>query len=257
MKPLFTALLLSSGLGSTLLPYVLEPAKPFSPWPLPIRAAADGGSDVSFDACVYVDPTGYRWKAPRGTITDGASIPTACLSFVGDRRDARWRGAALMHDAYCGRANSTGDSYRKATWQRVNRMFYDACLAGGTPRMKASLMYSAVWLFNRRWTYVDRQSSEYLAALGQAGGTALAEGQATAANIQARLVANRIVLDAQRTEIQRLNLDGVAESLKMQQFQELVSYAKVDSLSLPKLDSLLQVATPQLKKGTVLVLPGQ
>lgn len=257
MKPLFAALLLGTSICSAWIPFATEQTRPFSPWPLPIQAAADGNNDVSFAACLYTDPTGYRWKAPKGTVTDGASIPTACLSFIGDRRDARWRGAALLHDAYCGQANTTGDSYRKATWQRVNRMFYDACLAGGTPRMKASLMYSAVWLFNRRWTYVDQRSPEYLAALAQAGGTALAEGQKSAANLQATLRANMVVMNAQRAEIQRLNLDQVVESLKMQQFQELSSYAKIDSLSLPKLDSILLVATPQLKKGLVLVLPGQ
>ncbi|WP_166647957.1 DUF1353 domain-containing protein [Hymenobacter sp. UV11] len=240
------------GTNATLLPPTA-----FNPWPLPVHAATNGSDDVSFRSCSYIDPNGYKWTAPVGTITDGASIPTICLSFVGDRRDERWRGASLLHDAYCGKANSSGNSYHKATWQKVNRMFYNACLAGGTPQAKAAAMYSAVWLFNKRWTYLDNTSPEYLAALSRAGGSTLSENTSSAVANLAKMQASQVVISAQKVEIKRLDVNDVSATLKIQQIKEVVDYAKADSLTLPRLDSILVAASQRLKTGNVLVLPGQ
>jgi hypothetical protein len=101
---------------------------------------------------VFVDSLGKRWLAPQGTKTDGATIPQWALSIIGDRMNEEFRGAALVHDAYCqGGLNGSGASYRKDTWQNVHRMFYEACVANGVDPYRARLMFSAVWVGGPRW----------------------------------------------------------------------------------------------------------
>lgn len=100
---------------------------------------------------VFRDPSGKVWRAPKGTITDGASIPQQFLSLTGGQLSQAFREAAVVHDAYCGRGNENGGSYHKEKWQDVHRMFYDAMLACGTDRAKAKLMYAAVYAGGPRW----------------------------------------------------------------------------------------------------------
>lgn len=100
---------------------------------------------------VFYDAKGNAWTAPKGTKSDGASIPQIFLSFLGDRYDKRWRAAAIVHDAYCQEANREGPSYQTRTWEETHRMFYEACREGGTGEQAAQLMLAAVWLQGPRW----------------------------------------------------------------------------------------------------------
>ncbi len=99
----------------------------------------------------FIDSRGRRWVAPAGTITDGASIPQAFLSLIGDRFENNYLDAAVVHDAYCGRENAGRPPYHTERWHRVHRMFFEACAACGTGPMKAKLMYAAVYLGGPRW----------------------------------------------------------------------------------------------------------
>ncbi len=99
----------------------------------------------------FVDGTGSEWQAPAATLTDGASIPRALVPVVGDPRTPEFANAAALHDAYCGVGNEGGPAFHSLPWQDVHRMFYDTLLVGGTPRPKAQLMFSAVWLGGPRW----------------------------------------------------------------------------------------------------------
>jgi len=92
----------------------------------------EGPVFISEEDFLFIDSLGKRWLAPKGTKTDGATIPQWALSVTGDRMDSGYRNAALVHDAYCqGGLNGNGISYRKDTWQNVHRMFYEACVANG------------------------------------------------------------------------------------------------------------------------------
>lgn len=59
--------------------------------------------------------------------------------------------AAIVHDAYCGRANAGKSSYQIETWQATHKMFHSACIANGTRRVKANTMYAGVRLGGPRW----------------------------------------------------------------------------------------------------------
>jgi hypothetical protein len=100
---------------------------------------------------VFYESADKEWAAPAGTLTDGASIPQAFLSLTGGQLSSKFRNAAIVHDAYCGRGNEAGASYHRAPWRNVHRIFYDACIACGAGRTKAKLMYAAVYLGGPRW----------------------------------------------------------------------------------------------------------
>ena len=86
---------------------------------------------------------GTVWDAPGGSIVDGASIPQVLWSFVGSPFTGDYVYASIVHDVAC--------DVRTRPWRDVHYMFYQACLAGGTARLRAKLMYLAVRNFGPRW----------------------------------------------------------------------------------------------------------
>jgi len=112
----------------------------------------DGDFDTPIEI-VFQYPNGKIWSAPVGTITDGASIPSIFASFFGGKLNKKHLFAAIVHDAYCGRANAGGSSYQIERWQDTHRMFHKACLANGTRRVKANTMYAGVRLGGPRWPF--------------------------------------------------------------------------------------------------------
>ncbi len=111
--------------------------------------------DVDFFPTVerldFVDGSGKTWIAHKGIVTDGASIPKIFISIVGEPRSPEFVNAAAVHDAYCGAGNESAPRFHKDSWQRVHVMFYDALRAGGTPEIKAKIMFAAVYLGGPRW----------------------------------------------------------------------------------------------------------
>jgi hypothetical protein len=101
----------------------------------------------------FIDAKKRRWMAPVGTLTDGASIPQLALSVTAATSTGTVLSAAIVHDAYCGQLNSQGPSYRRASWEEVHRMFYEACLALGSSEARAKLMCAAVMLYVPRWDF--------------------------------------------------------------------------------------------------------
>lgn len=99
----------------------------------------------------FVDARGVAWDAPARTLTDGASIPEIFVSIVGDPASPEFINAAAVHDAYCGIGNEQGPNYQRARWQDVHVMFYDGLIVGGTPEIRAKIMFAAVWLGGPRW----------------------------------------------------------------------------------------------------------
>ena len=108
------------------------------------------------DPLTFRDPHGVAWVAPRRTLTDGASIPLIFVPIIGKPTAPEYVNAAAVHDAYCGVGNEQGENFHQANWEDVHRMFYDALITGGTPPIRAKLMFAAVWLGGPRWeTYLQ------------------------------------------------------------------------------------------------------
>ena len=119
---------------------------------------------------VFLDSLGRKWEAPEGTLTDGASVPRLGLLITDGRFERHLLKASVIHDAYCAvdNADRCPEQYQSRPWQEVHRMFYEALLAGGTPRVRAGVMFAAVWLGGPRWDDPDRNlatvSDEAIAA---------------------------------------------------------------------------------------------
>jgi hypothetical protein len=202
---------------------------------MPVPTRPNAPHEISTAPFVFTDCDEYKWTAPTGTITDGASIPTLFLSLIGDRYDDRWRGAALVHDAYCQAVNSAGASYQRAPWQRVHRMFYAACLAGKTPRRKALIMYAAVyWGGPRNW--IVTPTGTVLASFADRNRAGLKSADRLAA---------------------RLDLSNVPQQLRDRQFVEIADFvtaSRRNGISLDALEALLQAAADSVHAGNVLAL---
>jgi len=138
--------------------------------PASLKSAKDGTFHLR-DELHFVDARGQTWSAPSNTITDGASIPAIFVSLIGTRMSLRWREAAILHDAYCAKANESLPQYQSADWETVHKMFHDAALALGTSQTKALIMYAAIYLGGPRWEdpkrSLDQVSDEQLQGVMQ------------------------------------------------------------------------------------------
>ena len=118
---------------------------------LPIRATflVDQPGDAQWNriqllsGIAYFDGNDTLWDAPKGTISDGASIPRAFWSIVGSPYTGPYLPAALIHDVGCDR--------KTRTWEDTHRAFLHAMLASNVSSGQAMLLFSAVYLFGRRW----------------------------------------------------------------------------------------------------------
>jgi len=99
------------------------------------------------------------WAAPRGSIIDGASIPRVLWTLVGSPFTGDYVYASIVHDVAC--------DTRTRPWRDTHYMFYLACLAGGTRRGRAKLMYLAVRNFGPRWPQPDAQPEPAAPLVGQ------------------------------------------------------------------------------------------
>ena len=122
---------------------------PFRPDRYPrVQLLDDGRSARLLDDFSYVDSSGKWWTARKGLVSDGASIPRRAVKWLslGIIR-APWTGkhrlAALPHDQAC--------IDRTDTWQEVHRMYWNALVESGEPRMVVWIMGWSVWLFGPRW----------------------------------------------------------------------------------------------------------
>jgi len=91
----------------------------------------------------YEDPNGMKWTAPKGSIVDGASIPTLAWSIVGSPFSGKYRNSSVIHDVACQNKNRT--------WEVVHLAFYYGMLASEVNILKAKLMYAGVYHFGPRW----------------------------------------------------------------------------------------------------------
>lgn len=103
----------------------------------------DGRQMKLLESFSYEDPNGMNWLAPKGTIVDGASIPTFAWSFIGSPFSGKYRNASVIHDTAC--------QEKQRTWETVHLSFYYGMLASQVNKVKAKVMYAAVYHFGPRW----------------------------------------------------------------------------------------------------------
>jgi hypothetical protein len=96
----------------------------------------DDGNMRLLEAFWYIDPQGRRWDAPKGGITNGASIPRTLWSSIGSPYTGKYRRAAIVHDFAVQTPGVLRDD--------ADTMFYFACAAGGCPLMDSKLLYAGV-----------------------------------------------------------------------------------------------------------------
>lgn len=120
----------------------------------------DGRKMMLVEPFAYVDPSGVRWIAPKGSIIDGASIPRFAWSIIGGPFEGPYRNASVIHDVAC--------DLKARPWQDVHKAFYMAMLAGKVDVIKAKTMYAAVYQFGPRW---ERQVNVGNIPLGSVDGT--------------------------------------------------------------------------------------
>lgn len=82
------------------------------------------------EAFWYTDPDGRRWEAPKGVVTNGATIPRTLWSSVGSPFTGRYRRAAIVHDIALRKPGMVRDE--------ADSMFFLACKAGVAIRWSAS-----------------------------------------------------------------------------------------------------------------------
>jgi uncharacterized protein DUF1353 len=113
--------------------------------------------ELTDEKLTFVDSKGVKWIAPKGTWTDGATVPRLALWITDGRFQKEFLKAAIIHDAHCQKFNADRcpEQYRKKPWKDVHRMFYEACVAGKTSALKTKLMFAAVWWGGPRWDDPD------------------------------------------------------------------------------------------------------
>ena len=80
-----------------------------------------------------------KWVTPAGYAVDGASIPRALWTLVGSPYTGRYRRASIVHDKAC------DDAIGKPAERRAaDRMFFEACRAGGCNPIQAAILYAGV-----------------------------------------------------------------------------------------------------------------
>lgn len=107
------------------------------------EALDDGRNLLVVKPFAFIDAKGEKWRVPKGTQTDGASVPRFFWSLY-PPFSGKYRKAAVVHDVYC--------QTRDRAWDAVHRMFFDAMVAAGVDEITAKAMYGAVYAFGPRWS---------------------------------------------------------------------------------------------------------
>ena len=142
----FLAVLAVVGIVIAIIPAPLRPGD-FAPSEIELSTQGDF-MQLDTETLTFVDSKRVHWIAPKGTLTDGATVPRLALTVTDGRFDAAFLKAAVVHDAYCQRENRdrTPEQYCARPWKDIHRMFFEASVAGGTNLELAKLMYAAVLL---------------------------------------------------------------------------------------------------------------
>lgn len=139
----FACLLARALVGCSTPPGASTVPGQFSQAYVDVRMDGGGRSATLLHDFSFTDGRGKVWACPKGSVTDGASIPRELWTLVGGPYEGQYRFAAFVHDAYC--------HSRTEPWREVHRMFYEACLAAGCGEQQAKVLYAGVFHFGPRW----------------------------------------------------------------------------------------------------------
>lgn len=117
---------------------------------LPNGSDSAGKTRVVGDDLYFVDPDKFVWKAGKGDVTDGASIPDLFQPIIGGPFEPDYLPAAVIHDHY------TNRNHRVRSWRDTARVFYQAMLVNGVNVVKAKTMYFAVYAFGPHWGFLAK-----------------------------------------------------------------------------------------------------
>ena len=93
------------------------------------------------DDFTFIDKRGVKWHAPKGFISDAASIPKWLIPIAGHPFDGNYLEASVIHDVYCiSKSRSQKDTHRA---------FREALKLDGVSRWRRWAMFSAVRIYNR------------------------------------------------------------------------------------------------------------
>lgn len=127
---------------STVTPVAHHPHGYFSGSPK-LEQLPDGRRKKLLETLVFTDPNGKKWVAPKGSIVDGASIPSIGWSIIGAPFTGKYLAASIIHDVAC--------EEKKEKSKDVHKAFHRAMLASGVGWAKAKLMFGAVILGGPKW----------------------------------------------------------------------------------------------------------
>ena len=91
----------------------------------------------------FIDQTGKPWRARKGGILDGESVPRALAVLNDLPYVAEYRKSAVIHDYFC--------RVRTEPWRQVHRALYEASIAEGLSDSEAKILYAAVYAGGWRW----------------------------------------------------------------------------------------------------------
>jgi hypothetical protein len=94
----------------------------------------------------FTDSFHVTWEAAAGLVTDGASIPGVFQPLVGKPFEQDFIKAAVIHDHYCDR--------HVRPWRQTHRVFYEGLINQGVSKVKAKVMYFAVYLGGPKWVHL-------------------------------------------------------------------------------------------------------
>ncbi len=117
----------------------------------------------------YVDAAGTPWRAPKGHVVNGASIPAIFWQIAGPPFVGDYRRASVVHDVYC--------DTRTESWKRTHRMFFHACRAGGVGEARAKAMYAAVYARGPRWEVATKDLEIFDGTMAQKGSVLIIANQ--------------------------------------------------------------------------------
>lgn len=104
-----------------------------------LNQPADDARDMKLlEEFAYRDSNGKLWDAPKESIINGASIPQWLWNTIGSPYTGCYRNASIVHDIACVRATT------KAERKLADRMFWEACVAGGCTEPQANDLYAGV-----------------------------------------------------------------------------------------------------------------
>ena len=171
----------------------------------------------------FVDRQQRVWIAPKGILTDGASIPPVFVKVVGQPTDPSFVKTGAIHDSYCGIGNESSPFYHTRPWRETHRMFYEALRVGGTSETVAKTMFAAVYMGGPRWTLL--RSAPVVSTQGTV------EGSRSARDSVDRLDLSHVPVASLQRSLSGVVAQIEAENPTIQEIENLVDGAVSDVLT--------------------------